>query len=108
MFNFAQSTWHLYSFSKTGYGQNLWRGYGKGNNNAQAPVRDWYNEKSKYNYNKPGFSAATGHFTQVVWKGSNQLGVGMAKGKGGTTVVAQYGKQGNIRGQFKQNVMSGR
>lgn len=33
-----------------------------------------YNEYSQYNYNYPGFSEATGHFTQVVWKATTQLG----------------------------------
>lgn len=27
-----------------------------------------------YDWNNPGYSSQTGHFTQIVWKGSNQLG----------------------------------
>jgi len=38
----------------------------------------WYNEINKYNYTSPGFSKETGHFTQVVWKNSKELGIGMA------------------------------
>ena len=49
----------------------------------------------------------TVHFTQVVWKGSTKLGVGMAKGKGGTTVVATYSPAGNVSGQFPANVKHG-
>ena len=54
----------------------------------------------------------TGHFTQVVWKGSKRLGVGKAKGKWtyqGTTydceyIVARYSPGGNVAGAFPENV----
>jgi len=48
----------------------------------------------------------TGHFTQLVWKGSKQLGVGIAFANGGKTavVVANYYPPGNYLGQFPQNV----
>ncbi|XP_071096508.1 Golgi-associated plant pathogenesis-related protein 1-like [Haliotis cracherodii] len=65
----------------------------------------WYSEISKYDYNKAGFSSGTGHFTQMVWKGSNELGVGIAKGDDGKIyVVANYLPPGNYTGQFQDNV----
>ena len=42
-------------------------------------VTNWYNEFEQYNFAQPGFSLATGHFTQVVWKASTKLGMGRAK-----------------------------
>ena len=36
-----------------------------------------------YNYDKPGFSPGTGHFTQVVWKSSTHVACAVAKGKRG-------------------------
>ena len=68
---------------------------------------DWYKEIKLYNFNQPGFSMSTGHFTQVVWKGSQKLGLGYALTGDGKTlyVVAQYSPPGNIRGQFEQNVL---
>jgi len=46
-----------------------------------------------------------GHFTQVVWKGSTELGIGKASGRnGGTFVVANYNPPGNFGGQYNQNV----
>ena len=45
---------------------------------GQEPTDAWYNEVKQYNYNQPGFSMATGHFTQLVWKSSRRLGVGVA------------------------------
>lgn len=69
----------------------------------------WYNEISKYNYNYPGFSSETGHFTQVVWRTSNKVGFGVAVGTTGLLqcayVVANYAPPGNYLGQFQQNVV---
>ncbi len=80
---------------------------------ANATVQSWYNEVSAYNYNNPGFSSATGHFTQVVWKSSTQLGCGAAQGTktiNGTKynafyVVCHYLPAGNVQGQFPANVL---
>ena len=55
----------------------------------------------------------TGHFTQLVWKGSSELGVGTATGKkrgmNCLYVVFRYKKGGNIsnRGYFEKNVVRG-
>jgi len=50
----------------------------------------------------------TGHFTQVVWDGSTELGIARAQGmKDGwytTYVVARYGPPGNMQGDFPDNV----
>jgi glioma pathogenesis-related protein 2 len=80
---------------------------------ADTAVKNWYNEVSAYNYNSPGFSSATGHFTQVVWKSSTQLGCGAAQGTktiNGTKynafyVVCHYAPAGNVQGQFPANVL---
>jgi hypothetical protein len=64
----------------------------------------WYNEVSAYNYNNPVFGMTTGHFTQVVWNASNQLGMGLATSSKGTYCVGQYQPAGNYAGQFSTNV----
>ena len=53
-----------------------------------------------------GFSYATGHFTQMVWKASTRLGVGYAfsDDKSHLYVVAHYGPAGNVEGGYTQNV----
>ena len=63
----------------------------------------WYNEVEFYDFENPGFSGATGHFTQVVWKGTEKLGCGIA----GDFVVCRYSPSGNITnpGFFAANVM---
>lgn len=80
---------------------------------ANTAVKSWYDEVKAYNYNSPGFSSATGHFTQVVWKSSTQLGCGAARGTktmNGTKfnafyVVCHYVPAGNVQGQFPSNVL---
>ena len=74
-----------------------------------------YNENKYYDYYN-GVSAtgdATGHFTQVVWKGSTRLGVGKARGwayiKGKwwencDFIVARYSPAGNVKGRYQSNV----
>lgn len=52
------------------YGENLAAGYVGG----AAPVDAWYDEISDYDFSNPGFSEQTGHFTQVVWKSTSQVG----------------------------------
>ncbi|XP_020613454.1 Golgi-associated plant pathogenesis-related protein 1-like [Orbicella faveolata] len=76
-------------------------------------VKNWYNEVCKpgYNFKNGGFSAGTGHFTQVVWKGSTDLGIGVATGnKHGmkcTYIVARYRPAGNFMGRYQENVLKG-
>ena len=67
----------------------------------------WYEEQDKYRYNTPGFSSSTGHFTQIVWVGSRELGAGKAvSSTGAQFVVARYQPPGNVVGQFPDNVKS--
>lgn len=49
-------------------------------------------------------SLASGHFTQVIWKESKQLGVAFAKMGGKVVVVANYYPPGNMIGSFDENV----
>ena len=46
-------------------------------------TKSWYDElyKPGYNFNNPGWNEnpGAGHFTQLVWKGTTELGIGIAK-----------------------------
>ncbi|CAF3227625.1 unnamed protein product [Rotaria socialis] len=69
-------------------------------------TQSWYDEIKYYDFNNPDFSMETGHFTQLVWKSSSSLGVGVGFSDDGKTVVvvAQYGPAGNMMGAFEENV----
>ncbi|XP_002168712.1 uncharacterized protein LOC100204650 [Hydra vulgaris] len=89
------------------YGENLYMiSGGPAEGVCVKASTSWYNEISKYNFKKPGFSMNTGHFTQVVWKESKKVGFGIAKHKNGKViVVAQYLPRGNMMGAFPKNVL---
>lgn len=73
---------------------------------AQGSVQMWYDEIKDYNYDKPGFAMGTGHFTQVVWKDSKELGIARAVSKDGSVfTVANYRPAGNFTNMFPQNVL---
>ena len=65
----------------------------------------WYDEIKDYDFDNPGFNMATGHFTQVVWKDTKEVGFGVAKAKSGSIYsVGNYYPPGNYQGQFDTNV----
>lgn len=60
------------------YGENIYSSMNF-DPTAEQCVKSWYDEIKNYSYSKPGFSSQTGHFTQVVWRDSIELGVGISK-----------------------------
>lgn len=57
-----------------------------------------YSEIKDYNFGNPGFSQGTGHFTQVVWKGSTEIGVGV--GQKGSKVSLAFHYWTEVEGLF--------
>ena len=86
------------------YGENLAAGT-TGYMDPNAVVAMWYEEIKDYDFTNPGFSMNTGHFTQVVWKGTSAVGCGMAQCKGMDVWVCNYDPAGNWDGQYKDNVL---
>lgn len=66
----------------------------------------WYDEYKDYDFRRGGWQGGTGHFTQVVWKGSKELGMGRAKTSDGrgTFVVGRYRPAGNVINYMQDNV----
>lgn len=95
--------------SGSGYGENLaWASYDMG---VPAVVKMWYGEESRYDYESPGFKSGIGHFTQIIWKGSIEIGCASVSSCGSerslkaNTWVCQYNPPGNYRRQFAENVL---
>ncbi|XP_065896937.1 uncharacterized protein [Dysidea avara] len=88
-----------------GMGQNLAYMSGKPMTGQEATDM-WYDEVKKYDFKNPRFTPGTGHFTQVVWVGSKEIGVGRATNGGQTFVVANYYPPGNYQGKYKENVQT--
>jgi uncharacterized protein YkwD len=90
------------TFNGNSLGENLFMTYGT-TVDGNSPVDMWYDEVKLYDFNNQGFSMDTGHFTQLVWKGSKNLGCGIACGKG-CYVTCNYYPAGNYLGMFESNV----
>ncbi|CAL8130270.1 unnamed protein product [Orchesella dallaii] len=69
-------------------------------------VTSWYKEERHYDYGNPGFQTDSQHYTSLVWKATSQVGIGVAwnPSKKLFVVVANYDPEGNISGQFEENV----
>ncbi|AET40702.1 CAP domain-containing protein Ecym_6326 [Eremothecium cymbalariae DBVPG len=89
--------------SKYPYGENLALGY-----NSSAAIAAWYDENKIYNYNQPGFSRSTGHFTQMVWKNTTSIGCAyiICGEYYGQYTICEYDPPGNVEGQYADNVLS--
>ncbi|KAG1465082.1 hypothetical protein G6F56_004953 [Rhizopus delemar] len=96
----------VFEHSYGGYGENLGLGWA---NWGQLIIDGWYDEYKDYNYSNPGFSDDAGHFTQVVWKNTTEIGCGVATcdnlGKGAKLYTCSYDHMGNIDGLFATNVL---
>lgn len=92
------------------YGENLayFQGYGTDIMTLlKKAVDGWYNEISEYDFNNPGFSSSTGHFTCLVWKESTSFGMGISINMNTTAVdvTMNTSPPGNVRGEFQKNVL---
>lgn len=96
---------HSPSSSRRGAGENA--AWGNGGDAAKV-VKMWYDEISHtYGGKVSSFQSNTGHYSQVVWKGSLKVGCGRSVGSGnpyGAGVFCQYSPAGNSWGQFEENV----
>src|SRR5262249_43363787 len=72
---------------------------------SEDVVDMWYAERERYRYDRPGFSSVTGHFTQVVWRGTKHLGCGVAACDSIQVWVCNYDPPGNVEGEYRDNVL---
>lgn len=83
------------------YGENLFWGSGREFTAGDA-VNAWVAEKQYYNYaaNTCATGKVCGHYTQVVWASSVQLGCGRVKcNSGAIFIICDYSPPGNYVGQ---------
>ena len=90
------------------YGENLFYCYASNKIcvTGEAASQSWYDEVKDYNYSNPVFSSKTGHFTQLVWKDTEEIGCGAACNSNNKCyVTCNYYPPGNYRGEFEDNVL---
>ncbi|MBE8523170.1 serine protease [Amycolatopsis sp. H6(2020)] len=99
-----------------GYGENL------SSASSSAPTVGpatgatdaWYGEIKDYNFDDlaSNIPQKTGHFTQLVWKGSTKIGAGRVYGRStdgewyDTYIAVNFSPAGNVAGAFKDNVLA--
>jgi uncharacterized protein YkwD len=94
-------------------GENLymqWISRGPVEISTKKAVKSWYDDEIVlHDFKRPKFSKETGHFTQLVWKATKELGVGLALSPDKREVyfVTNYFPAGNIvnPGYFEENVL---
>lgn len=98
----------IFKHSHASYGENLSAGYPS----ISAAIQGWYNEQQYYSYKNPSFSTKTGHFTQLIWKGTKKIGCAYVPCNGknrtpGNFLVCEYSPAGNVLDEkyFLENVL---
>jgi len=84
-------------------GENLWGGTAGASTTAQQ-VQSWVNEKNNYDGGpikqwQPGMPV-TGHYTQMVWRNTNEVGCATASDRNMDFLVCRYSPWGNFPGQM--------
>lgn len=93
-----------FEHSRGSYGENLMMFAPPGSVTPSQVADAWYGEVEQYDFGRPGFSMQTGHFTQLVWAGSTELGCGVTECNGREIWVCNYSPIGNMAGDFPENV----
>ncbi len=86
------------------YGENLAYFRPPGALSEPQVAEEWYREIEHYNFKRPGFSMEAGHFTQLVWVGTQRLGCTSVECGGGELWVCNYDPPGNMEGDYDRNV----
>jgi len=86
------------------YGENLAAGT-VGALDPESTVAMWYDEIKLYKFPNGGFSMQTGHFTQVVWRSTKQVGCGHVTCNNNDIYVCNYDPPGNWEGKYRQEVL---
>lgn len=88
-----------------GYGENLWKGTA-GAYSMTDMVNSWGEEKAYFIPNAPFPEVSTtdnwqdvGHYTQIIWEATTEVGCGLATGSGWDILVCHYSPPGNFVGQ---------
>lgn len=84
-------------------GENLWMGT-SGRFTVEQMVGAWAAEKRDYRHGVfPDVAArgkVVGHYTQMVWRGTTQVGCALVPGKPADVLVCRYDPPGNWIGQM--------
>ena len=88
-----------------GYGENIWAGT-RDAYSLTDMVNSWGSEKRYFIPNQPFPNLSTtgnwvdvGHYTQIVWRNTTEVGCGLSRSSNMDVFVCQYTPSGNFSGQ---------
>lgn len=93
-----------HSKSRGNVGENLWMGT-SGYYSPEAMIGSFVGEKQYFRRGKfPDVSTTgnwsdVGHYTQLIWPGTKEVGCAKATGRGNDVLVCRYAPAGNVMGQ---------
>ena len=88
----------LYHHSNPRYGENLYLISG-GEASAADVVASWNSEAKDYDYRSNTCRSRCGHYTQIVWRDSKELGCGVGQSGKVQVWVCEYTPPGNVIGE---------
>eukprot|EP00111_Clytia_hemisphaerica_P009273 TCONS_00027232-protein len=95
---------HSPSKLRKGQGENIACAGGKELTGEDA-VKMWYDEIKDFNFKNVKYNSKCGHFSQMVWVSTTEIGAGKGTAKNGMQfVVCRYNPAGNMLSEFKNNV----
>jgi uncharacterized protein YkwD len=83
---------------KSSYGENLFEMIGAHASPARV-VEEWAAESRNYDYRSNRCSGTCGHYTQIVWRDTREVGCGVARSAHREVWVCEYNPPGNWAGQ---------
>ncbi|XP_018335436.1 Golgi-associated plant pathogenesis-related protein 1-like [Agrilus planipennis] len=89
------------------YGENLFYVYSPVPNfklSPKSPVKSWYDEIKFYRFGEEPVDLTAGRFTQLIWKDTREIGIGVARDEDTAIVVVNYYPPGNYVGAFRKQV----
>jgi pathogenesis-related protein 1 len=99
--DWADTLWTRRQFAhrpKSPYGENLFEIAGAAASSAQV-VNAWAAESRNYDYNSNRCRGECGHYTQIVWGDTKEVGCAVARGAGREVWVCNYDPPGNWVGK---------
>ncbi|HEV8146842.1 MAG TPA: CAP domain-containing protein [Bryobacteraceae bacterium] len=83
---------------KSKYGENLFEISGA-NASAGQVVKAWASESKNYDHPANSCRSVCGHYTQIVWRDTKEVGCAVARGAGREVWVCNYSPPGNWIGK---------
>ena len=84
--------------SQFAHGENLFEMRG-GSATPDDVVHDWASESLDYDYASGRCYSVCGHYTQIVWRSTVEVGCAVARGGAREVWVCRYSPPGNVVGQ---------